>query len=46
MAEQLGLMWEWNHVRLLGEWEWRYWLLRPLPRGWSIISAPWEDKNG
>ena len=35
-----GLMWEFDHMRVL-EWdEYEYWLLHALPFGWSIITPP------
>jgi hypothetical protein len=35
-----GIMWEWDHARFLGHEEYEYWMMNPLPFGWSIVSAP------
>ena len=38
----LGIMWEYNHLRLLEPREKRYWDFHALPFGWAIISVPEE----
>jgi hypothetical protein len=38
--ETLGLMWTGHGMRWLTRADYEYWMLRPLPFGWSIIKEP------
>lgn len=44
-AKQLGVMWEWDHLRPLGLAEYKFWMRNVMPWGWSIIQAPQEISN-
>ena len=41
-----GVMWQWDHARMLDRTEYDFWMGHALPMGWQIISVPKEWKDG
>lgn len=40
-----GLLYEWDHIRLMVSGEWEYWQEHVLPFGWMIVTPPFSEAD-